>query len=245
MNPLSTSITGACAILVLLLSGFVVPSESQALPWQGNVELGYMMSTGNTESRTLNARLEGARETPQWLHRLQYETKYSHETDEGTTAQRFLVSGRTNYRLDERNAIYGLALYENDRFSGYNYQVTLSTGYNRRIIDTDRTEWSAEIGPGFRYSNFREEGRSSEEEPILHMGTLFLHRFTPTIAFEEELTVDSGDEFTIIRSLSSFRVTLTDNLSLRLSFMIRHLTDVPEDTENTDTETFLSLAYGF
>ena len=207
--------------------------------------MGYTMSTGNTESRTLNAKLELIGDAREWRHRLQYETRYSHETEEGTTAQRFLVSGRTNYRIDDRNDAYGRVLYENDRFSAYNYQATVSAGYNRWIIETESTEWSAEIGPGFRYSNYREPGLSSAEEPILHVGTIFLHRFTPTISFEEELTVDAGDEFTIIRSLSSLRIMLTNQLSLRVSYMIRHLTDVPDDTEATDTETFLSLAYSF
>jgi putative salt-induced outer membrane protein len=231
--------------LVLFLPTGLFAAETPSGPWQGNVELGYLMSTGNTETRSLNAKMGVAYETEKWRHSLGYETVYSHEKEEGTTAQRFLVSGRTNYNIDPRNGVYALTLYENDRFSAYDYQVTASAGYNRKIILTEKTEWSAEIGPGYRYSRFKDDTISSEEEAIVHLGTDFLYRFTDTIAFVEELTADAGEDNTIIRSTSSLRVMLRDQLSLRLSYHVRHVTDVPQDVEKTDTETFVSLAYDF
>ena len=248
VKGLSGRSAAACAIFCALLifsPGTGIASETRSSPWQGDVELGYQMTTGNTESRSLNAKIGIIYESARWRHGLGYETVYSYEKQEGTTAQRFLASGRTNYKIDTRNSVYGLALYENDRFSAYKYQVTVSTGYSRQIIMSDRVEWSAEIGPGYRYNNFRDDELSSQEEFIIHMGTLFIYRFTDTTSFKEELSVDAGDENTIIRSTSSLRVLLSESLSLRVSYLIRHVTDVPEETEKTDTETFVSLSYAF
>jgi len=234
-----------CAIGWIFVPASAMASENEPSPWEGDIELGYLMSTGNTETRSLNAALGVGYKTAKWGHRLAYETIYSYEKEEGTTAQRFLVSGRTNYHFDDRNAAYGLSLYENDRFAGYDYQLTLSVGYNRQIMMTDRVEWSAEIGPGYRLTEFSDDNGSTEEEAILHVGTDFLYRFTDTMSFREVLSVDAGAENTIVRSVSALRITLRDSLSLRISHTIRHVTDVPEDTEKTDTETFVSLVYDF
>jgi putative salt-induced outer membrane protein len=221
------------------------PLKRESSPLAGDIELGYLMSTGNTETRSLNAKLSVAYTSERWRHQFAYETLYSYEEEEGTTAQRFLVSGQTNYRFDERNSAYALTLYENDRFAGYDYQLTASAGYSRQIIMSGRMEWLAEIGPGYRLTEFPENGGPIEEEAIIHFGSVFLYRFTDTTSFREELSVDTGNDNTIVRSVSSLRVMLRDHLSLRISYTIRHVADVPENAEKTDTETFVSLAYGF
>lgn len=245
MKWISLLSSGIFAILILCLTGSGIAAESEPSGWEGDVEIGYMKSTGNSESESLNAKLALARETTKWRHALHYETVYTHEKDQGTTAQRFLVTGRTNYNFDDRNAAYVLGLYENDRFSSYDYQMTVSTGYKRQIIETEDTEWSAEVGPGYRYSNYRDDTRESDDEIIVHAGTLFLYRFTDDITFNEDLSADSGEESTVIRSTTSFRIMLREQLSLRLSYMVRHVTEVPDEIEKTDTETFVSLGYEF
>jgi putative salt-induced outer membrane protein len=233
------------ATLCSTSSSCCTPLKRESSPLTGDIEMGYLMSTGNTETRSLNAKLASAYTSEKWRHQFAYETLYSYEKEEGTTAQRFLVSGQTNYRFDEKNSVYALTLYENDRFAGYDYQLTASAGYSRQIIMSDRMEWLAEIGPGYRLTEFPENGGPIEEEAIIHIGSIFLYRFTETTSFREELSVDTGNDNTIARSVSSLRVMLRDHLSLRISYTIRHVADVPDDTEKTDTETFVSLAYGF
>ena len=220
-------------------------TDNDGSPWFGDVEAGYQMTTGNTETRSLNGQMSVGYDSARWRHEAGFRTVYSHEKEDGTTAQRFLSTGRTMYRFTETDSLYGLSVYENDRFSTFAYRVTLSTGYHRQILLTDRLEWSAEIGPGYRYSNYRDDGISSDDEVIAHVGTVFLYQFTQRTTFREEISVDAGDENTAIRSVSSLRISLSDRLSLRLTHIIRHITDVPDDTEKTDTETFFSLGYAF
>lgn len=232
-----------CAMIWILFPSFGIADENGPSRWEGEAELGYLMSTGNTESRSLNAALGIGYTTEKWRHRFAYETVYSYEKNEGTTAQRFLVSGRTRYDLGGRNALYGLSLYENDRFAGYDYQFTLSAGYSRQLVMTDSIEWSAEIGPGYRRTRLSGDEESTEEEALAHLGTVFEYRFTDNISFKEDLSVDAGDAQTIVRSATSLRILLIESISLRISHVIRHVTDVPEDTKKTDTNTFLALVY--
>lgn len=220
-------------------------SDNSGSPWFGDVEAGYQMTTGNTETRSLNGRMSVGHDSGRRLHEAGLRGVYSYEEEDGTTAQRFLANGKTKYRFNENDSLYGLSVYENDRFSAYDYRVTLSAGYHRRLLSTERVAWSAEIGPGYRYSRYREDGISSDDEAIAHVGTVFLYRFTQRTSFREEISVDAGDENTAIRSDSSLRISISDRLSLRLTHIIRHVTDVPDDTKKTDTETFFSLGYAF
>ncbi len=243
-----------CASAIIVLFLFCLPVfadtgpetvDNAKSPWFGDVEAGYQMTTGNTETRSLNGQMSIGYDSGDWHHEAGFRTVYSHEKEDGTTTQRFLATGKTKYGFNENDSLYGLSIYENDRFSAYNYRVTLSAGYHRQILFTDRLEWSAEIGPGYRYSNYREDGISSDDEAIAHVGTVFLYRFTQRTSFREEISVDAGDENTAIRSVSSLRISLSEQLSLRLTHIIRHVTGVPDDTKKTDTETFFSLGYVF
>ncbi len=227
-------------------------NDAEPPGFSGEGELGYLMTSGNTETQSLNARLGIMYETVRWQNKLQSEAVYGSEEDEDTgedvtTKQRFLVSGKTSYRFDSRNSAFGLAVYDDDRFSGFKYQVTLSAGYNRQIIDSKSISWEAEIGPGYRYNKIEDEETTDadEGEAIVHAGTLFSWAISDTATFTEDISVDTGADNTITRSATSLKLTINDRLSAKISFNLKHTSDVPPEKDKTDTETALTLVYGF
>ncbi|MGM0453969.1 MAG: DUF481 domain-containing protein [Thermodesulfobacteriota bacterium] len=218
----------------------------------GEGELGYLMTSGNTETQSLNARLGIMHETERWQNKLESEAVYgseeSQETGEDvTTNQRFLVSGKSSYRFDRRNSAFGLAVYDDDRFSGFKYQLTFSAGYNRQIIDSESMSWEAEIGPGYRYNKLEDDEATDtdEGEAIVHAGTLFAWAISDSATFTEDISVDSGADNTITRSATSLKLKINDRLSTKISFHLKHTSDVPPEKDKTDTETALTLVYGF
>lgn len=220
----------------------------------GEGEVGYLMTSGNTETQSLNARLGLTYETSSWRNKLQSETVYGSEEDaetgeDVTTNQRFLVSGKSNYRFDARNSVYGLVVYEDDRFSGFKYQLTASAGYNRQIIDSETISWEAEAGPGYRLNKLEDDATTADDveegEVIFHAGTLFAYSISDTATFTEDLSVDTGADNTITRSATSLRLKINSYISAKISYNLKHTSEVPADTDNTDTETALTLVYGF
>ncbi len=237
----------------LFLSAQPVSADNSAAVtpagWSAEAELGYLKTSGNTKTQSLNAKLGILYDSPDWRNSLQFETVYGSEESEETgedvtTNQRFLASGKTDYRFDSKNSMYALALYEDDRFSGYEYQATVSAGYNRRIIETEKMEWSAEIGPGYRFAEVEEDGES-KEELIVHVASLFIYQVSQTALFQEEISLDAGADNAITRSTTSLRVNINDHLAMKVSFRVKHTSDTPIDTASTDTETALTLVYGF
>ena len=69
--------------------------------------------------------------------------------------------------------------------------------------------------------------------------------FSETANFSQSLVVESGGKNTYLESKSALSAQLVGNLALVASYTVKHNTDVPPLTEETDTYTALSLEYVF
>jgi len=49
----------------------------------------------------------------------------------------------------------------------------------------------------------------------------------------------------VTESETSLQANVVGNLSMKAAFRVKHLSDPPAGSEDTDTETSLSLIYGF
>lgn len=226
--------------------------QTEASPWEAEAELGYLMTDGNTENQSVNFRFDITREVTGWKHNFHYETLFRSETDEETgedqtTAQRFLVSAQSNYKFDARNSAFLMGRYEDDRFSGYDYQYTVTAGYSRIFVKTDSTELSGKVGPGYRYSKIADDTVADDEESeaILHVGGFFEYSFNSAAVFTQEVSVETGADKTITRSVTALKSRIANNLAMKASYTLKHTSQVPPDTEKTDTETALTLVYSF
>jgi len=163
-------------ILILMPLPLLAQTES---PWSGEGELGFLMTSGNSETESVNARLDLNYETARWRHNGHMAALYnaeeteseSGETEMETSAEKYLVSAKSGYKFTENNYAFLTGTYEDDRFSGYDYQTSVSAGYGRRVVKTERMLLEMEIGPGYRYN--RLNGGGEEKEGILrgfHIG---------------------------------------------------------------------------
>lgn len=126
----------------LLLTGNAFAQE-EVKPFTMDGELGFIATSGNTETTSLNAKLSAHQELEQWSNDFLFEGLYKKddvaiddETSESqTTAQKYFLSGQGNYKLanpDHRLFLFGS--YEDDRFSSFNYQSTLAAGWSQKVV---------------------------------------------------------------------------------------------------------------
>lgn len=236
--------------LLLLTAPPLLANEEK--PWSGEGGVGFIMTSGNSETESLNASLNVVYEKSRWRHSGGLQALYSAkevETETGgeqmqTSAEKYRASVKTDYKFTENNYAFLTGSYEDDRFSGYDYQATVAAGYGRRLFETERFLMEAEIGPGYRYSRLEESGET-EGEAILRAYTLFSADLTETSAFKQELSVEAGSDRTVTTSISSVQADIMGALSMKASYTLEHTSSVPEDTEKTDTETALTLVYTF
>jgi putative salt-induced outer membrane protein len=224
-----------------------LPLALLALPanadWQGKGELGGVLARGNTETETLNAKVDMTKETEQWKHLVGFSI-LRNTTDEVTSADRWELRGESDYKLTERSYIFGALRYEDDEFTDYEYQATASAGYGYKFIDTERTKLDGKIGVGYRQSELRLTGEK-EDDAILRGAVDFSHQLTETTRVFDKFLVEAGSDNTFLQNVLGIEVKMTDALALGLSYEVRHNTDVLPGTEKTDQVLTANLVFGF
>ncbi len=86
-----------------------------------------------------------------------------------------------------------------------------------------------------------------EEEAIARLAAQFDYGISETSLFRQKLSTEIGldDNNTITQSETSLQSTIVNSLSMKVAFRAKHVSDAPAGSDNTDTETSLSLLYGF
>lgn len=210
--------------------------------WQGNVELGFVNTTGNTETRTTNIKAKAETETENWRHVATYESLTS--SDQGVkTADRYAINGQSNYKLDKKNFFFVMLNYEDDQFSGYDYRVTEVIGYGRRVVDNPDVTLDLEIGPGARQSKL--ENGDTENETMVRGAGKLKWKISKTSTFTEDLSIDAGEDSTVTKSISALSAQINGKLATKITYTIKNTSDVPPGVEKTDTETAVTLVYNF
>lgn len=210
--------------------------------WSGEAEVGLVATSGNSDTESFSARFALHNEDHPWRHETRLEALRSSDEDE-TTAERYLFAHQTDYRFDERRYLFGTLRYEDDRFSGYQYRVSETFGYGRRVVDDPKFTLELEAGIGGRHSK-PEEGERIDET-ILRGAANLGWQVSPTARLSENLFVESGDENTFTESITALKLKINGNLATKISYTLRHNSDVPEGTEKTDTITAVTLVLDF
>jgi putative salt-induced outer membrane protein len=230
------------ALLAFAVPSFAAEEEEEAGPWAGKVYLGYLASSGNTETSSLNTGFEVSYATGKWAHKLEGKAINASENDV-TTAESYDLGWKSERNFSEKDFLFGQIWGRKNLFSGYETQVSEVLGYGRRIVDTDVHKLNGELGVGARQSDLI--GGSSENETIFSAGFDYKWQFSDTANFTQTLAIEYGDANTYMESVTAISAKLVGNLALVASYTMKKNTDVPPDIEKTDTYTALSLEYLF
>lgn len=210
--------------------------------WSGKVALGFLATSGNTESSSLNSAFGIAYAVGRWIHGLDV-TAINATEEEETTAESYTAGWKTEFNLTERDFLFGRLNWRKDRFSGYDQQLSESIGYGRRLIDTGVHFLNAEIGAGARQSDLVDG--TTEADVIVRAGLSYRWQFTGNAAFTQDLATESGAENTYLESVTAVKTRLIGALALVASYKVKNNSEVPAGSEKTDTFAALSLEYGF
>nr|WP_241737653.1 DUF481 domain-containing protein [Neptunicella marina] len=220
-------------------------------PFTMDGELGLIKTTGNTETTSLKATLSAHQEMQDWSNDYALETLYKQDeldTDDGkettTTAQKLFVSGQGNYKLtDPNHRLFAFASYEDDRFSGYQYQGTVAGGWGHQMWKTDTSSFNYSIGPGYAFAK-TEDGESANG--FIVRGALdYKWKISPTATFRQLISTEAGSNNTKSKSETSLSAKINGSLAMKVSLLLNHNSDVAEGNENLDTQTAVTLVYTF
>jgi len=235
---------------------FAATAMAAALPahaeWTGQSEAGLVVASGNTNTETANAKINMKYETDHWKNLVGGAALYASDED-GKIANRWETFGELGWKFTERNFLFGAGRYEEDEFSGFEYQATVSGGVGRRFLDRPNTTMVGTIGAGYRFLETRDsfdsdtgaliqEG-SSDREVVFRSTLDFEHKFTATTALVDKFIMESGADNTFVQNDISLQVKMTDVLALAVGYSVRYNSNPPVEFKKTDALTTINLVY--
>jgi len=230
-------------LLVGLMAGWASAMAEDLQIWNTELELGLVATSGNTDDQNLKLRADSQGDFADFRHHLHLDYLRSSK-DGSTTAQKLYGFYQADYKLlDETSSIFGRASYDDDRFSGFKYQSELTAGYSRQLLDSEVMTLSGDVGLGLRVTGL--DTGEKEDEGIIRLAGKYTWLVSDNSAFQQLLSTEIGTDTTVSRSDSSITATINSRLSMKLALTVKHNSEVPVDRKNTDTETSVTLVYGF
>ncbi len=230
--------------------------------WSGKGQAGYVMSRGNSETDSANVKVDVNLLRNAWKHVLSLEGLFGRSAGI-TSSERADARLQSNYAINMRVFSFAALAYQNDRFSGFQYQESATGGLGYKFLDSDTTKLSAQVGVGYR--SLRPElliknpggaviGRIPQDiqsEVVGTAGIDFSHRFNTSTRILDKMIVESGSSNTSIRNDLAVEVKMSKKLSLAAGFSVLENTNPPNGLttatrlKRTDTVTTLNLVYAF
>jgi putative salt-induced outer membrane protein len=225
-------------------------------PLAVKAQVGYVSSHGNTDAQTANAKLELIYNVDAWKHDLQLTGLYGKSNDI-VSAERLDTQWQSNYNFTNRLYAFGALHYDDDKFSGFQYQETISTGAGYSFIKLADATLDAQLGVGYR--RLRPElfdkdeagnviGRTPQdvETGVVATATIKgMYAFNDSTKLTDVLATESGSDNTMVQNDLGLQVNMTKALAITVGYEVRHNTSPPQGLVKTDSLVTFNLAYAF
>lgn len=212
-------------------------------PWKGEGEFGFTQTSGNTDTQNLVGKLGINYLKQRWEHKFNIDSLRT-EDNNNLTAESYGLEFQSNYKLSDKQYWFTRLKYDDDRFSGYDYQTSISTGYGFNVFDTKMSSLSLDVGIGFRQSQLI-GAADAEQEPIAVAKIDYSKKIGENTTFTQDFSIDAGSENIYSEANTGLKVSITDTIAMKLSYSLKNNSEVPADIEKTDTVSAVTLVYGF
>lgn len=211
--------------------------------WKGKGEAGIVFARGNTDADTVNFKLGMSEEVDRWKHAL--EMAALRATSGGVkSADRYMAGWQSDYKINDRTFAFGGLRYERDKFSGFDYQATASTGVGYKFYDTQKMKLSGQAGVGYRRIKDGVTGQSSGNA-VFVAGFDYENVLTATTRVVDKFHLESGSDNTLLSNFVGLEVKMNTSLALSVGLDARQNTKPPAPRKKTDTVTTVNLVYAF
>ena len=235
---LNTLVTTMLAFAVL--SSNLAKAEEDTNKWKGGAELGFVSTDGNSNTKTINAKLDIKKSWDSWADNFKLDAMNSKQ-DGVRSAEKYSAYNKLQYGYNEHDYAFWDADYQKDRFSGFEYQAGTTFGYGRKLLKNDNYDWDVEIGPGYRISEL--ENGDKQEDAVVKVATHYEWKISESAKFNQLLSHEEGEDNSITLSESGLTTKINGKLAMKVSYKVKYQDKVPVGFERTDTETAVTLVY--
>ncbi len=231
-------------LILLANSAFAQDEEAVDYGWNGKGELGYVDTSGNTDSTALNLGLEILKNTEHWRYRFGATALMTSKNGDKDN-ERYSAELQGDRKLSKKSYLFAVYRYDADKFGAYDPQQSVTVGYGRELMNSDTHHLKGEIGAGYKKSKERVSGLS-DNEAIIRLLLEDSWQVFSTTAWNNRLLVESGSDNTFTLFNTAVIVSMTERFALKVGWEYRHNSDIPPGTvDKTDTTTSANLVYNF
>ena len=237
-----------------LLVAAVLAAPAAQAQWTGKAELGMMLSNGNTEARSANAKLDLTHQGAVWKNNIYAAVLYGDNAD-FATAERYEARWQLDRKITDKLSWFVGLRGEKDMFGAFNYQATASTGVTYQWIDNPKTKFDTSVGAGYRELQPQQLTKLPSGEvtqrtllpkdngAVGTLGSNFEHAFTDTTKLTNKLLAEFGAANSTLQDDIALAVSMTDTLALSVGVGVRYNSDPPLGAVSTDTLFTVNLVY--
>ncbi len=217
--------------------------------WRGTVDVGFSLTTGNSDTKTLNAGFRANRKTPKDKISVYANAIQSSNSDSGvteTTAQAVFGGVRYDYNLSEKTFVFASADFEYDKPQLLDLRSVLGGGFGYRAIRSERTELDLFGGATYNRENFSNGITRNSAEALF--GDELSFQISDNVNLQQRLSVyPSLSDFGTFRSLfdASLVTSLNNFLSWQVTVGNRFNSNPVGGAEKNDFLFSTGLRFGF
>lgn len=248
------------AALAAILAPSAVLADDPAsppTPWFGDASLGYVRTTGNTNSTAFNAKTDVEWKADPWDNQFTAIAAYGSNKPSAppptvpptpapaaTTTETYSFADKLSHDLSPADYVFGSVNYLNDRQAGVVSTWTEAVGYGRHFIKTDTQTLDADVGAGA--SQLRNAGETDYGDQLIGVFNLrYLWKIAPTTQFKQTLHVTYGPQNTFINPVAELKFNIVGNFIASLSYDWRRNTSVPAGSVQNDSIAAINFGYTF
>lgn len=218
--------------------------------WLPEIEFGYRSEQGNEDERALNARLSLSHISGRLRNSGEIKIYLKNEDgEEDEREQTYQL--QSDYKISPKFYIYGNFKGIDSKYSSYFHDYTVSTGLGYQVTNTETLKVETELGPGYRYQEPNTDEIDDDDpifpdnvnEPIIRASLILNWKPLDRTSFNFDGTMVSGSSNTRFDTEISIINDITEDIALKISQSIEHLSRVPNNLEKTDTILTINILY--
>lgn len=218
--------------------------------WLPEIEFGYRSEQGNEDERSLNARLSLSQISGRLRNSGEIKIYLKNEDgEEDEREQTYQL--QSDYKISPKFYIYGNFKGIDSKYSSYYHDYTVSTGLGYQITNTETLKVETELGPGYRYQVPNTDEIDDDDpifpdnvdEAIVRASLTLNWKPLDRTSFNFDGTMVSGSSNTRFDTEISIINDITEDIALKISQSIEHLSRVPNNLEKTDTVLTINILY--
>lgn len=187
LGAVSLALIALLSVSTTALAQTPAPAPAPPPPppgWIGSASAGLALTSGNSDTSTVNAAYEVKRDTGGNLVFKSTALLVWGKSEGELTNDRLAIDGRVERKLSDRTSLFGAAQYLRDSFKAIDYLVSPTVGVTRLLVKTDRTEFGVDAGIGVVME--KDTGLDLDTDGAVTAGQQISHNLTATTVLKQK-----------------------------------------------------------